>query len=107
MACWEAPGVESLERAYKQRDGGLSSIKADPLLKSLRGDPRFNALLRKMNLPERCARCIRWLVERVGRFENFSRGRASKIAMAHTQRRLLEGNWPADEACEGLPVFAV
>ncbi len=41
-----------LERAYRQRDGGLSSIKGDPLLKSLRADPRFNALLRKLKLPE-------------------------------------------------------
>jgi serine/threonine-protein kinase len=42
---------EWLERAYRQRDGGLSSIKGDPLLKSLRADPRFNALLRKLKLP--------------------------------------------------------
>ena len=43
---------EWLERAYQQRDGGLSSIKTDPLLTSLRADPRFNALLRKLKLPE-------------------------------------------------------
>ncbi len=43
---------EWLERAYQQQDGGLSRIKGDALLKSLRNDPRFNALLRKMNLPE-------------------------------------------------------
>jgi len=43
--------IKWLERAYQQRDGGLSSIKADPLLKSLRADPRFGALLRKMKLP--------------------------------------------------------
>ena len=43
---------EWLERAYKQRDGGLSSIKGSPLLKLLHADPRFNALLRKMKLPE-------------------------------------------------------
>jgi TolB-like protein/cytochrome c-type biogenesis protein CcmH/NrfG len=43
---------EWLERAYKQRDGGLSEIKTDPLLKSLRADPRFNALLHKLKLPE-------------------------------------------------------
>jgi tetratricopeptide (TPR) repeat protein len=41
-----------LERAYQQHDGGLSMIKWDPLVVSLRGDPRYAALLRKMNLPE-------------------------------------------------------
>jgi hypothetical protein len=30
-----------LERAYQQRDGGLATIKYDPLLASLRGDARF------------------------------------------------------------------
>jgi hypothetical protein len=40
-----------LERAYQQRDGGLATIKYDPLLASLRGDARFAALLRKMKLP--------------------------------------------------------
>ena len=43
---------EWLERAYRQRDGGLAELKVDPLLNSLHGDPRFKALLGKMNLPE-------------------------------------------------------
>jgi TolB-like protein/Flp pilus assembly protein TadD len=43
---------EWLERAYQQRDAGLGRLKVDPLLVSLRGDPRFGALLRKMKLPE-------------------------------------------------------
>jgi TolB-like protein/DNA-binding winged helix-turn-helix (wHTH) protein/Tfp pilus assembly protein PilF len=43
---------EWLERAYKQRDGGLIDIKVDPLLKNLHGDARFAELLRKMHLPE-------------------------------------------------------
>jgi TolB-like protein/DNA-binding winged helix-turn-helix (wHTH) protein/Flp pilus assembly protein TadD len=43
---------EWLERAYAQSDGGLSDIKVDLLLDSLRGDPRYQTLLRKMNLPE-------------------------------------------------------
>jgi TolB-like protein len=43
---------EWLERAYKQKDGGLSEIKTDQLLKSLRADPRYKVLLRKMKLPE-------------------------------------------------------
>jgi serine/threonine protein kinase len=41
-----------LERAYQQRDGGLSDIKTDPPLANLRDDPRYRAFLRKMNLPE-------------------------------------------------------
>jgi len=46
------PAFEWLERGYRQRDGGLASVKADPLLESLHGDPRFAALLEKMNLSE-------------------------------------------------------
>jgi adenylate cyclase len=41
-----------LERAYKQRDEGLNIMKVDPMLANVRHDPRYNALLRKMNLPE-------------------------------------------------------
>ena len=41
-----------LERAYRQRDGGLSLIKTDPPLAALHGDLRFAAMLRKMKLPE-------------------------------------------------------
>ena len=40
-----------LERAYKQRDGGLSNLKSDPLLASLRSDARYEDLLKKLNLP--------------------------------------------------------
>jgi eukaryotic-like serine/threonine-protein kinase len=40
-----------LDRAYAQRDGGLSEIKGDPLLKNLEADPRHKAFLRKMKLP--------------------------------------------------------
>jgi len=39
-----------LERAYVQRDGGLTFAKGDPLLASLRSDPRYSAFLRKMRL---------------------------------------------------------
>ena len=42
---------EWLNRAYTQRDGGLAEVKYDPLLRSLRGDPRYTELLKKMNLP--------------------------------------------------------
>src|SRR4029077_10109131 len=43
---------EWLDRAYRQQDGGLTAIKYDPLLDNLRSDPRYRALLRKMNLPD-------------------------------------------------------
>ncbi len=43
---------EWLERAYAQRGTSLGHIKGDPNFKNLEGDPRFNALLKKMNLPE-------------------------------------------------------
>jgi serine/threonine-protein kinase len=42
---------EWLERTYKERDSGLAEMKADPLLKSLAGDPRYRALLKKIGLP--------------------------------------------------------
>jgi len=42
---------EWLERAYAQRDGGLSVIKADALLAPLRMDTRFTAMLKKLGLP--------------------------------------------------------
>ena len=42
---------EWLERAYVQRDGGLTTLKGDPLLKSLERNPRYAAFLKKMRLP--------------------------------------------------------
>jgi TolB-like protein/DNA-binding winged helix-turn-helix (wHTH) protein/Flp pilus assembly protein TadD len=41
---------EWLEHAYKQRDVGLPEIKTDPLLKSLRHDPRYTELLKRLRL---------------------------------------------------------
>ncbi len=43
--------LEWLERAWSQRDCGPDMIAIDPLLRPLHGDPRFDALLRKMRLP--------------------------------------------------------
>jgi TolB-like protein len=50
--------LDWLERAFQQHDGGLvavlptnCSIKCDPLLRPLRSEPRFLAVLKKMNLP--------------------------------------------------------
>ena len=40
-----------LDRAFTQRDGGLAELKYDPLLRDLRGDPRWAALLNRMGLP--------------------------------------------------------
>jgi len=41
---------EWLERARRQRDPGLPSLRKDPLLTNLHGDPRWNAFLRTMGL---------------------------------------------------------
>ena len=43
--------LSALEHAYAIRDGGLISIKIDPQLDPLRGEPRFSAVLKKMNFP--------------------------------------------------------
>jgi len=42
---------EWLDRAYRQRDVDLMFVKIDPLLESLRQDPRYADLLKKMHLP--------------------------------------------------------
>jgi hypothetical protein len=42
---------EWLDRAYAKHNDGLIFTKVDPLLKSLHSDPRFDALLKKLNLP--------------------------------------------------------
>jgi TolB-like protein/predicted Ser/Thr protein kinase/lipoprotein NlpI len=42
---------EWLERAYRQRDGGLAEMKGDPLLRNIQKDPRYAAFLNKMKLP--------------------------------------------------------
>jgi TolB-like protein len=41
-----------LDRAYAQKDARLPFIKGEPLLEILEGDPRYKAILKKMNLPE-------------------------------------------------------
>jgi len=43
---------EWLERAYRQRDAGLASMKIDPLLRGLHGDPRWPLLLQRMGLAD-------------------------------------------------------
>jgi adenylate cyclase len=47
------PAFLWLDRAYQERDGALPIyLKGDPLLRSVRQDPRYRALLKKMNLSE-------------------------------------------------------
>jgi len=41
----------ALDRAYQIKDAGLLALKVDPFLDPLRSDPRFTAMLRKMNFP--------------------------------------------------------
>jgi eukaryotic-like serine/threonine-protein kinase len=41
---------EWLQRAYDQRDPGIADLKTDPLLNSLRHDPRYADFLKKMRL---------------------------------------------------------
>lgn len=42
---------EWLDRAYVQRDAGLTEMRGDPLLKNLERDPRYAPFMKKMNLP--------------------------------------------------------
>jgi TolB-like protein len=42
----------SLERGFQVHDGGLIYLKHDRFMDNLRGDPRFAALLKKLNLPQ-------------------------------------------------------
>jgi TolB-like protein/class 3 adenylate cyclase/Flp pilus assembly protein TadD len=43
---------EWLERAHRQRDPGLASLRKDPLLVNLQGDPRWDAFVRTMGLAD-------------------------------------------------------
>jgi hypothetical protein len=42
---------EWLDRAYARHDDNLIFTKVDPLLKNWHSDPRFAALLKKLNMP--------------------------------------------------------
>ena len=41
-----------MDRAFQQRDPGAPDLKSNPLMRSLRGDPRYVELLKKMRLPD-------------------------------------------------------
>ena len=43
--------LERLERAYLEHDSTIVHIATDPRFRSLRGDPRFDALCRRLRLP--------------------------------------------------------
>ncbi|HEX3235916.1 MAG TPA: tetratricopeptide repeat protein, partial [Gemmatimonadales bacterium] len=45
--------LDWLERAYEERAGGIWGVKGSFLFRNLRAHPRFQALLRKMNLGDR------------------------------------------------------
>ena len=42
----------SLEKAFEERSTLLTYLKMDPRFDSLRGDPRFRAMLRRLNFLE-------------------------------------------------------
>jgi tetratricopeptide (TPR) repeat protein len=42
--------LENLEKAYEERESAMAYLKVWPIFDSLRSEPRFQALLKKMNL---------------------------------------------------------
>ncbi len=43
--------LDWVEKALKLRDPGLVYTKVDPLMDPLRGEPRFQAVVQKLNFP--------------------------------------------------------
>ena len=48
-----AGGIQGaqLEKAYKERDTGITRVLIDPCLDPLRSDPRYTTFLQRLNLP--------------------------------------------------------
>ena len=44
--------VTWLEKAYMDRSGGMARLKSDPVFDSMRSDPGFEAIMRRMNFPD-------------------------------------------------------
>jgi eukaryotic-like serine/threonine-protein kinase len=49
----KTPALDSLERAYLEHDFAMVFLDVAPWFKSLRGEPRFEELIRRMQLPAR------------------------------------------------------
>ena len=44
--------LASLQKAFDARSGGMVYLKAEPVFDSMRSDPGFQALIKKMNFPQ-------------------------------------------------------
>jgi hypothetical protein len=44
--------IDALEQAFDEHSASVGFLKVDPALDPLRGEPRFEDLLRRMNFPE-------------------------------------------------------
>ena len=54
MYAWwgdRAQAFSWMDRALRGEDAGMRYIKYDPMLRDLRSDPRYTALLQRMKLP--------------------------------------------------------
>ena len=49
---WRSPSDTELPKAYKDREWYLCVLKTEPTLDSLRPDPRFQDLLRRLNFTQ-------------------------------------------------------
>jgi adenylate cyclase len=48
----QGEAMDWLDKAFESHSNGLIFLKVDPQLDGLRGNPRFRALQRKLNLPD-------------------------------------------------------